>query len=324
MSLCMSPCEVRIPTYKRPELLKRALLSLQSQTHKNWQALIFDDSPLQEAKPIVEALQDKRLLYQPNPANLGCAKNINRAFQSAPYLNSRYAFVLEDDNYLLPDFIAENINALNHYSVNIILRNQELRIEREGISTPTAVTTRGGWFEQGVYTPLEVHARLFFCEGVSNGGLFWDATQIQSHLQVSAKVEDAWHQELFRTLHIAEPIVFGATPLCIFTEFNSHRFNPTKNTTARIPRLSVLKHHRATQAILMALIEKHGVEVVQVAQKIAADRNCDNLLERRLLETFYFKHSFKSIETGVVLKTLLKASVQHLCLGNPFKAVSIP
>jgi glycosyltransferase involved in cell wall biosynthesis len=46
----MSLCEVRIPTYKRPDLLKRALSNLRKQTYDNWQAIAFDDSPEQEVK----------------------------------------------------------------------------------------------------------------------------------------------------------------------------------------------------------------------------------------------------------------------------------
>ncbi len=49
----MSTVEVRITTYKRPDLLKRCLNSLLGQTFQDWQAYIFDDSPDQEGKTVL-------------------------------------------------------------------------------------------------------------------------------------------------------------------------------------------------------------------------------------------------------------------------------
>lgn len=36
-------CEIRVQTYRRPELLRRALGSLIDQTHRNWVAVVMDD-----------------------------------------------------------------------------------------------------------------------------------------------------------------------------------------------------------------------------------------------------------------------------------------
>ena len=38
----MSFYEIRVVTYKRPQLLKRALCSVIDQTYQNWKALVFD------------------------------------------------------------------------------------------------------------------------------------------------------------------------------------------------------------------------------------------------------------------------------------------
>jgi glycosyltransferase involved in cell wall biosynthesis len=306
----MSICEVRIPTYKRPDLLKRALDSLVAQTYQNWQALVFDDSPQQEGKAVVELYQDNRISYKPHPVNLGRSKNIDYCFLSTAYIGGEYAFVLEDDNYLFPDYIAENIKSLEKNKVSIVLRNQEIRLEKNGVSTPINMTTRGQWFQQGVYNLEQLRARLFFCEGISNGGLFWKTTSITSNLQVGTQVEHSWHQELFRTLKINEPIYFEANPLCVFTEFER---NFKKINLAP-------KHNRATQSILIYLVRKHGDKIIQEASKIAIEQQAETVLEQRLLNAFYFKYKFQLSKLKII-NYLTKYYLRYLIFEDPFKAI---
>jgi len=115
--------EARVPAYKHSGLLHRALQSLRDQTHSDWVAVVFDDSSEQEGRQVVHAFNDDRIEYQPNNKNLGRAANIDHAFQTNPCLGGEYAFVLEDDNYLFPEFIAENLREIERQRLNIILRN---------------------------------------------------------------------------------------------------------------------------------------------------------------------------------------------------------
>lgn len=304
-------CEVRIPTYKRPELLARALTSLITQTHEQWYALIFDDSPEQEAKKVVDGFCDSRIIYQPHPKNLGRSKNIDYCFQSKAYRCGSYAFVLEDDNHLFPHFIKSNIDAIRANDVGILLRNQEIRIEKGSASVPTGATTRGKWFREGAHEPLELYARLFFCEGISNGGLFWDTQKIVSNLQVGTQVEDAWHQELFRTLQIEEPIWFEDVPMCVFTEFE---------TKSKLINFAP-KHNRGTQAILIHLIAKYKQEIVRLAEKISIDSGEEAMLERKLLNALYTNYSFKQTGKITASRVFLKSFVRYLLYRNPFSQV---
>ena len=105
--------EIRIPTYKRPALLRRALNSVLEQSYSDWLAIVFDDSPGQEGQPVVQSLNDPRLIYQPNDKNLGGSANIDQAFYSGSYIEgSEFATILEDDNWWYPEFLQKNIEAL--------------------------------------------------------------------------------------------------------------------------------------------------------------------------------------------------------------------
>ena len=264
----MTICEVRIPTYKRPKLLSRALNSLLNQNYSNWRALVLDDSPEREGKDIVSSLEDERIIYKPNPKNLGCSQNLDYAFFSGSYLDGTYACVLEDDNYYLPSFIDENIKSIEKNSVSIVLRNQEVRLEKGEYSIPTGRTTRGQWFSDGFYDPKSVRARLLFCEGISNGGLFWHTNKIISNLQIGTQVVDSWHQELFRTLSIVEKIYFESNPLCIFTEFYQEKSLKVRNYSDF--SLDYVTKDRGTQEILKNLIKIHGEKISRKLLKLLA------------------------------------------------------
>ena len=60
-------CEVRVPTFRRPKLLRRALLSVLEQTYSNWRCVVLDDCPDGSARSIVEAIQDHRIDHLQNP-----------------------------------------------------------------------------------------------------------------------------------------------------------------------------------------------------------------------------------------------------------------
>jgi len=272
---------------------------------------VFDDSPKQEGKAVVSDLNDNRLIYKPHPQNLGRSGNIDHCFHAQAYREASYAFVLEDDNYLLPDFIASNIQVLEEQSVSIVLRNQEIRLEQNGSSIETNTTTRGKWFSTGEYGPIALYARLFFCEGISNGGLFWDTETITSDLQVGAQVEHSWHQELFRTLKIKEPIYFEETPLCIFTQFEYHhkRFNFAP------------KHNRATQAILIYLVKRYGQEIIREANQIATTASEEALLEEKMLNALYIGYPFTQTNRFKRLKVFSKSFARYLLYRNPFKQI---
>jgi len=312
-------CEVRTPTYKRPELLKRALNSLVIQTYKNWKCLVLDDSPEQEARIVVESFGDDRIIYKPHLANLGRAKNIDHAFYSKDYIGGLYAFVLEDDNYLLPTFIAENIQSIETHNINIVLRNAEIRLQTNESSIPTGKTNCDQWYAQGIYKPFEIYARLFFCEGITNSGLFWRTDKIKSNLQVGSQVKDALHQELFRSLQIKEPIYFEQTPLCIFTLFEKHDHLENKPYLAK--KLDIMVYRRGVQSILVYLVNEYSHEIVQKAQEISVATESESVLENRLLESFYLNYKFIKVTNFKAANSLFRHFLRALIFPDPYKVM---
>lgn len=255
----MSLCEIRVPTYRRPALLGRALRSLLEQTHRSWRAIVFDDSPHREGERVVNEIGDDRISYRPNPRNLGCAANLDQAFQTRAYLSADYACILEDDNYLMSEFLEQNLRAAQTHHVPIVLRNQLILAELP--ATGTERTTRGDYFEERIYEPMELHAALWLFEGISNGGLFW-STRAVSDLQVGPSVDDAGLQEHCRTLQIRERLFFAQRPLAVWSEL------PVEQSLRKPSANRVFA--RGQQAIRRSLFRTYGGEVLPYAERFAA------------------------------------------------------
>ena len=263
--------EVRVPTFRRPGLLRRALLSLRSQSYSQWRALVFDDSPGLEAEDVVRALGDSRILYRANSRKLGACGNISQCFRTRPYAGGDYVFVLEDDNYLLPEYIERNIVCLETHSVAVVLRNQLIEEVREyGVAGSLAGrTTLGDLYREGLYRPLEFKISLLFAIGVSNGGLFWRASA-NTDFAVGDVTWNAVVQEKVRTFRLRDPLYFAAEPLAVW--------RANAGETCRAPLLhgqvarwqSNLKRKRTVQEM-----RRH------VLREIAAEGQLDYLMEPR-------------------------------------------
>ena len=212
-------CEVRVTTYRRPGWLRHALETLLAQTHRHWRALIFDDSPDREGEAVVQALGDARLIYSPNAQQLGCTRNLNRAFQTAAYQGGAYACILEDDNWFYPEFLAQNITVLQNTGTKIVQRNQDVWSRYSEPPQRTDADCLGHWYggDDQVLEPLRLHAFMFLFPGVSNGALFWNTTAA-SDLQVDEGIRDASLQEYGRCAQIQERVVFAGESLAAWAD----------------------------------------------------------------------------------------------------------
>jgi hypothetical protein len=209
--------EVRTPTYRRPEMLRRALSSLIAQTHPHWMCTVFDDDPDQGGRAVVEELADPRITYHHNDPQRFASRNIDRCFTAENPNGADYFCVVEDDNYLLADFMAANIAAARRHEVEIVLRNQ--LVEHASGTQEARLSDHGvldELFVERTYLPEEFRLSLLAGIGVSNGGLFWSRHAL-SRLEIGYRCT-ATLQEYMRTFSIAEPIHVAMEPLAVWAE----------------------------------------------------------------------------------------------------------
>ncbi len=110
-----------LPTFKRPDKLKRAINSVLNQTYLHWELVVIDDNhPKSEARKQTELYmqqykQDARIIYIQNKENLGGALSRNEGIKKA---NGFFITFLDDDDEYLPEKIEKQVNLFNSSKQN--------------------------------------------------------------------------------------------------------------------------------------------------------------------------------------------------------------
>ncbi len=208
---------VRVPTFQRPEQLRRALEGLQNQTEPNWICDVYDDDPSCSSERVVTDLRDARINYHANRQNLLASKNIDQCFTKANPHHAQFFCVLEDDNQLLPTHLEDNIRVIEREGVEIVMRNQLVEYasgtEDAHLSDTGLLESK---FDEGIYSPERFHLALLADMGASNGGLFWSNRAV-SDLEIKVTTS-ATLQEYLRTFAIVEPVYVAMTPTAVWAE----------------------------------------------------------------------------------------------------------
>jgi glycosyltransferase involved in cell wall biosynthesis len=105
MSFCIS-------TYKRPELLKKQLLSLAGQTRADFEVVISDNDPDASARAIVQDLADTRFRYFHNGENIGMISSFNKSIERA---ETAYITMVTDDDPIKENFLEDFYSLLKKY-----------------------------------------------------------------------------------------------------------------------------------------------------------------------------------------------------------------
>lgn len=91
------------PTYKRSNLLERAIYSAIHQKHQEWEMIIIIDSPDDTSYDVImQKYSDPRIIYIKNNNNFGVNASRNRGLNSLAK-DSSYVIFLDDDDWLAPD-----------------------------------------------------------------------------------------------------------------------------------------------------------------------------------------------------------------------------
>ncbi|KQT45818.1 glycosyltransferase [Devosia sp. Leaf420] len=208
---------IRTPTYKRPDALRRALYSMIDQSWPHWICDVYDDDPDQAARSVVTAIGDARIRYTANKPQLFASKNIDQCFSAENPHGAEFFCVVEDDNFVLPDFCAANIKLMAEENVEIVLRNQVF--EYASGTAAAQLSTVGvldELFTEGRYAAGDFRLSLLAGIGVSNGGLFW-SVRARSPLEIQYPCT-ATLQEYLRTYSVVEPIYVAMHPLAVWAE----------------------------------------------------------------------------------------------------------
>jgi glycosyltransferase involved in cell wall biosynthesis len=140
-----------IPTFRRPQLLRRAIESVLQQDHPAFQVCVYDNHSQDETAAVVAELarRDPRVRYFCHERNIGGLANFQYGMAR---IDTPYFTFLSDDDYLLPGFFSAALPALEREADAIFWAGLTLRIDDEGKFFDARVDA---WAREGVFAPPE-------------------------------------------------------------------------------------------------------------------------------------------------------------------------
>lgn len=115
---------VLMPVYNAEKFLFEALTSILTQTYTNLEILIINDGSTDRSKSIIESLNDLRIKYVENTANIGLIATLNRGLKIAA---GTYIARMDADDIAHPTRIEEQVNYLEtHPNIALIGSNHTI------------------------------------------------------------------------------------------------------------------------------------------------------------------------------------------------------
>lgn len=140
-----------LPTFRRPRLLKRAMLSAIGQEGAALTVSVFDNASGDETREVVAELaaSDTRLQYHCHQQNVGAAANFEFGLRS---LATPFFSILSDDDYLLPGFYQRALSDLARHPEAMFWAGLTLSVDEQGRIWDARVDR---WAREGVFLPPE-------------------------------------------------------------------------------------------------------------------------------------------------------------------------
>lgn len=107
-----------IPTYNRPDLLKRCLDSVLIQTYQDFEIIISDDSVNDDVQQMLASYTDKRIRYQHNRPALGSPRNWNKSMDLTS--GELIKIMHHDDYFTSKSSLHSFVSAFNDSEVNFV------------------------------------------------------------------------------------------------------------------------------------------------------------------------------------------------------------
>lgn len=118
-----------LPTYNRPEYLRRTVESCLAQTYKNFEIVVTDNSTNTESAEMIKKINDPRIHYYSNNGNIGACASGNRANSLAV---GKYIKCLMDDDLLKPRCLELMVDAFEkNPSVAVVMAPMDLIDEND-------------------------------------------------------------------------------------------------------------------------------------------------------------------------------------------------
>lgn len=165
---------VVIPTYKRAELVLRAIQSVLQQTFQNFEIIIVDDCSPDNTGDAVRTIRDPRIRYLRHDVNKGLPAGRNTGIDAA---RGRYLAFLDDDDEWRPEKLEREHAAIqNHDAVlcGALVNNIRVKLHNRPVVTLDDLRTGNEFDPSSLLAKTSILRELRFDEDLRQGE-DWDA-----------------------------------------------------------------------------------------------------------------------------------------------------
>jgi len=139
-------------TYKRPELLQKAIKSALAQSYKNLEIVVTDDGDDESASEICKSFNDARIKFVKNSTHKKSPNgNKNNGFDNA---TGEFVCLLDDDDELMSEAIAQCYEILKSGEYSCVFA--DAICEKDGVMTEV-VAGRSPYSKSGAMSKVDYH-----------------------------------------------------------------------------------------------------------------------------------------------------------------------
>ena len=254
-----------IPTYKRPELLKKTICSVLDQTYPYFKICVYDNTSGDETVGVVSALaqKDDRIEYYCHDKNIGALRNFHFGISN---VKTEYFSIICDDDFLLPNCYEVCMKEFEKYPEAMFcsVGTVQMVVDRRVAFVPIMQ------WKEGVYSPPNG-----FMQILKKGHPIWTGTLFRSSIIKdigNVDLATSGHSDFDFDLRIAANGKFIIKKE-ICAVYRSHSSNATSNLKFDDiwPAFStVIENVRQNK--------KLPLSVVQKAEKILSKRLAEKLM----------------------------------------------
>jgi len=216
----MALIRIHVVTYRRPQLLERALNSLLRQSERSWVAEVLNDDPEdQRVKTLIDQIGDPRIILSDACIRRGGTGNFNYAFRP---LAEPFASLLEDDNWWEPEFLTSMCQSLNqHPEAQLAVGNERIWFERTDGSWEDSESTIWPEIQGASLFPWRIEDKLGSAK-LCNSSMLWRTAKAGEWRTPDGIPIDV--TEHFRERAVPHPVLLVHRPLVNYAvTMMSHR-----------------------------------------------------------------------------------------------------
>lgn len=204
-----------IPTYRRPEKLKKALESVLNQTYPYLCVCVYDNASGDATEEIVLffAKMDSRVTYHCHPKNIGLKENFNYGLS---HVVTPFFSFLSDDDLLLPEFYKTAIEGFSRFPEAGASLGAVIDVEEDGKVIDIALHS---WPKQEYFAPPQGLFRMIKKYSNWTGALFrTEAAQQIGTIDLDLEAIDV---DFFMRMAARFPLVVSQHPYAVFLQHAS-------------------------------------------------------------------------------------------------------